>query len=253
VHKRLFFDLETKGDIDKASFLESFSPPKNYKDEDKIAKWIEDKQAEQVDKMALDPDYGNIAAIGYAFQGMTKTVEVPAESVDAMGKPTIAVVPDDDIRVLVAGQPFPAYFQQDDVIVTEGDILGMFWKGFAACSGRTVGWGSIGFDLPYLMRRTFALQSIYPRLREVVQLPNLSKYRHEPSTDLMMIFYNWEWKRLKGMKKVAEIYEIPIPAGDLNGADVADMDVETLTKYTASDIFLIREIYTRMNGIYFNL
>ena len=47
------------------------SAPSNYKDEDKIAAYIAEKQAESLKTAALDPDYGKIIAIAFSWVDST--------------------------------------------------------------------------------------------------------------------------------------------------------------------------------------
>jgi len=94
------------------------SAPSNYKDQDKIAAYIAEKQAEVLKTAALDPDYGKIISIS-----MTE---------DIVNGGIITI---------------------DEATYGESVLIEQFWKHFVACKGVSCGYNIIGFDLPYLMRR----------------------------------------------------------------------------------------------------
>ncbi len=119
---------------------------------------------------------------------------------------------------------------------------GFFWSSFAQLNGRACGYNILGFDLPYLLRRSFALNI------EVPLMPRLAKYQTEPVVDLMGILYNWG--NARGLKWVCKRYGIQNPLPDLDGSQVANMDRDTLRKYAGNDLALLIELYKRMCGVY---
>lgn len=115
---RLIFDLETAPLPDAAEYLEPASAPGNYKDPDKIAAYIADANAKNLEQAGLDVDLGQIVAIGWWWEGQE------AEVCSA------------------------AY-------CTERDMLKQFW---AVAEGRhLVGYNVLAFDLPFLFRRSLYL------------------------------------------------------------------------------------------------
>jgi hypothetical protein len=44
-----------------------------------------------------------------------------------------------------------------------------------------------------------------------------------------------------------------VPAGDLDGSQVAAMDAETLKGYVLSDLQVTVKLFKKMNSVYFNL
>lgn len=57
------FDLETEPDMELAEisgYFDNIKPPKNYKDEDKIEKWMETKKEKMVEELALNPKFAKI-------------------------------------------------------------------------------------------------------------------------------------------------------------------------------------------------
>ena len=202
----LFFDIETEANPDAIQFMPERQAPGNYKDEAKIAAYIAEKKAEQVERAALDADYGRIVAIGWK------------ENDGEIGS------------YLIANN-------------TERDMLRGFWEKFRVQYGKSCGYNITGFDLPYILRRSFEL-SVKPTI-----IPSLAKYRVGPTFDLMAILYNWG--PAKGLKFVAQRYGLDNPLPDLDGSQVATMDPETLRAYVENDVNLVYQLYKRMEGVYF--
>ena len=205
----LFFDIETTANPDAIALLPEPTAPANYKDADKIAQYITEKKTEQITQAPLDADLGKVIAIS-----LQSGIESPVE-------------------VHLTGDPETK---------TENDLIRWFWAAFAKADGRSCGYNIIGFDLPYLLRRSFDLGIQVP-----IQ-PQLSKFRTDPTTDLMAILYNWG--PAKGLKWVCKRYGINNPLPDLDGSQVANMDPETLRKYAGNDVSLVVELYKRMCGVY---
>ncbi len=206
-YQRLFFDIETTANPKTVALMPDPSAPGNLKDPLKIEQAIIDKKSEQIAAAPLDPDYGQVLCIGYTLD------------------------------------PYqPAATLHGD----EPAMLRDFWRILAEVNGRCVGYNIIGFDLPYLLRRSFAF-GIQPPI-----IPSLARFRTDPVTDLMAILYNWD-NRSKGLKTVAKLYGIPNAAEGVSGADVASLPIEKVLEYCKSDVALVCQLYNRMNGVYFSL
>ncbi len=205
----LFFDIETSANPDAIALLPEPSAPANYKDAEKIALYVAEKKSEQVAQAPLDADLGRVIAIS-----LQNGLEGPLE-------------------VHLAG---------DLETRTEGELIGWFWAAYAAAEGRSCGYNIAGFDLPYLLRRSFDLGIPVP-----IQ-PRLAKFQTEPTTDLMAILYNWGPAR--GLKWVCKRYGIPNPLPELDGSQVVRMDPETLRRYAGNDVRLVVDLYRRMCGVY---
>lgn len=213
---RLVFDIETAANPENLSLMPEPKAPGNLKDPAKIAAAIEEKKAEAIASAALDPDYGKVLSIGMATEG--------------------------GITVMVNKTIYP----NAPGAVEESAMLGTFWQELAWTNGYCIGYNILGFDLPYLMRRSMAL-GVKPTL-----FPNLAKFRTDPVTDLMAILYNWGSTPYKGLKTVAKLYRLPVECPDVDGSMVANMDAETLIKYQRSDVALTMSLYQIMNGVYFS-
>jgi len=205
----LIFDIETQVNKSALEFMPDPKPPSNYKKQESIDRYIEEEKAKQIDRAALDADYGKIVAIG---------------------------VKEDDVSTdsrVVGGEE-----AMDEFL-----LILWFWSIYLQNGGQSCGYNIIGFDLPYILRRSFAL-GIKPSI-----IPNLAKYRTHPTLDLMMVLYNWG--RAKSLKWVCQRYDIENPLPDLDGSQVKDMDAETLKLYVENDVNLTYHLYQKMLGVYF--
>ncbi len=151
----LIFDIETAARAEAEAFLPEPSAPANYKDADKIAAYIAERRAEQLSRAALDPDLGQIIAVAY------KLHPCPAGE----DRSTAVLVGDDG--------------------ATEADLLALLWRQIGDANGYMGGYNIINFDLPYILRRSMAL-GVRPTI-----IPQMARYRTEPTRDLMMTLYNW--------------------------------------------------------------
>ena len=242
----LFFDIETASHprvgewiVKEEPDLSSVRAPGNYKDPQKISDYIRKAQEtliaesyvahmDKIAKAPLDADYGVIRAIGYR------------EGVEGMI--TVMIVPK-DIKAFVP----PETFGKDHLVCTasfftEADMLREWWKLFRISRKQTVGYNSIAFDFPYLLRRSMDL-----RVKPSVQ-PDLRRYQYKGNMDLMAIMFNWG--RAQGMKFVCKRYGIENPNPELDGSQVVNMDDATLVQYAAGDIYMLTEIFRLMNGFY---
>ena len=111
----LIIDIATCPLPNAAEFLDPPSAPANYKDPEKIAVYVAEAQQAALAKAALDPDLGRISAIGYR-----------------VGDKAIGVQLCQDERA------------EKDALFHVAEVL----TGVAL-----VGYNSLKFDWPYLMRR----------------------------------------------------------------------------------------------------
>lgn len=204
----LFFDIETEANPDALALMPEPQAPGNYKDADKIAAYVAEKRAEMVERAALDADYGKIVAIGVKHD---------------LGPVT---------SQLLAGE-----------YTTEDDLIRWFWTHYSNAKGQSCGYNIIGFDLPYLMRRSLDL-GIKPSM-----IPGLRRYQTRPTLDLMMVLYGWQ--NFKGLKFVTQRYGLDNPLPDLDGSQVATMDANTLRAYVENDVNLVYQLWQKMSGVYF--
>jgi hypothetical protein len=127
----LIVDCETVAIDAAADYLEPASAPSNYKDEGKIAAYIDQANREALNKAALDIDLGRIVALGLMGE--------------AEHEPTVWL----------------AHNEAD-----EKAILTRFWAQFLAHKRPTlIGFNCIGYDLPLMVRRSLYLGVKTPPLQ----------------------------------------------------------------------------------------
>lgn len=204
---RYILDLETIGLPDAKEFAEPVSAPSNYKDEAKIAAYIAEKQAEQIARASLDLDLCQIVAIGLMPEG-SSTVEV-----------NLARTPDEEAEMLTV--------VWDALLKIQHPVI--------------IGFNSLGFDLPVLMRRSQYLGVSYPKLL-------LDKYR-TPHIDLMQ---HLTWNGLvkaRGLKFYCKRFGIPVHdevAGVEIPALVAAGEWNKVIAHCESDVRLTAALASRL-------
>ena len=144
---KIVIDIETTASPDAESFLDPVKAPANYKDEAKIAAYKTEKLTEIVGKAALEADLCEVVAVGWWLEG-------------SQSQPT-------------------SYTRAD---LSETDLLFSLWAAVElpeedAGIRSVVGFNSLGFDLPVLIRRSQLLGIRAPFV-------NLDKYR-TPHIDLI--------------------------------------------------------------------
>lgn len=116
------FDIETAAIRGAREYLETPTAPANYKDADKIAAYIEEKQAEQVNKAALDPDLTRIVCLGLQR--------------DEDAAPVTMIAKDED---------------------GERELLRAFWDHVGTPAATLIGFGILTYDVRVLLRRSLYL------------------------------------------------------------------------------------------------
>jgi predicted PolB exonuclease-like 3'-5' exonuclease len=127
---RYAIDIETVGLPEAANYAEPVAAPANYKDPEKIAAYIAERQAEQVNRAGLDLDLCRIVAIG--------------------------LLPERETAVRVFTAPSP--HDEKVMLIDLWDYLTRDRHPVL------VGFNMIGFDLPVLIRRSQYLGVVYPRM-----------------------------------------------------------------------------------------
>lgn len=122
------FDIETAPLPEAIDYIEQAEAPANYKDPLKIAAYIEEKNAENLERCGLDVDLCRIVAIGWWREGDNKP------------------------RTVLEGSA-----------TSEADMIRAFWT--HAEDSHLVGFNCLGFDLPVLLRRSLYLGVKTPLLQ----------------------------------------------------------------------------------------
>lgn len=166
-------------------------------------------------KMALDVDLCQIVAIGWQ-------VSITHDG----GLSTVAIGADGEEE--------------------EAAALRDFWRAWTQFGSRMCGFNIIGFDLPIIMRRSWALDVQFAPI-------NLRRYSTEHVIDLMQLFYGWgqyPGPKYRGLKTLAEMYGIPIPMPDVDGSMVAGMTKAEREEYCLSDVDVTWKLARRLHGAY---
>lgn len=171
---RIVVDIETVACPGAAEFLEAVEAPSNYKDPLKIAAYIEDARRRQIDKAGLEADLCEVVAVGYQ---------------------------DEDSEL-------PTVYTRADA--NEDELIKWAWC--AIDLRAVVGFNSLSFDLPVLIRRSQLMGLKYPTL-------NLDKYR-TPHVDLMeRLSFNGKLT-MRSLDFYCRRFAIPIH-DTISGADIA--------------------------------
>lgn len=174
--ERIVLDIETVASPDAADYIEPAEAPANYKDPIKIAEYIASKRVKQIEDAGLEADLCEVVAVGWMHEG--------------------------DLAAVVNTR----------ALLSEADLLRDVWYHIGNSS--VIGFRSLSFDLPVLIRRSQYLGVTYPDL-------NLDKYR-TPHVDLAeRLSFNGKltWRSLGFYCR-----RFGIPSTDqTSGADIAQM------------------------------
>lgn len=177
----LVFDCEAIAIDDAGVYLEPASAPANYKDELKIAAYIEQANREALGKAALDIDLARIVALGCLS--------------DQQMEPKVQIARD----------------EQD-----EADILRVFWS-HVISAGFTrptlVGFNCLAYDLPLMLRRSLYLGIPAPRFQ-------MGKYRHDGIEDLVLSLSFDGAVKYRGLSFYCRRFGIDVP-DTTTGKDIA--------------------------------
>lgn len=128
-------------------------------------------------------------------------------------------------------------------IITEETLLAKFWD-LAKSAKSLCGYNILGFDLPTIFTRSILLDVAPSRQFDMkpwsVDVIDLMKKRF-PSSQAI------------GLKKLAKLLGIPVPAGDVDGSQVEDLwkaDPAKVGEYVRSDVDLLIELHQRYSGFF---
>jgi predicted PolB exonuclease-like 3'-5' exonuclease len=180
--ERVVIDLETIAAPDAAEYLklEEIEAPSNYRDQVKIAAYIAEKRRERIERAGLEADLNEIVAVGFMREGV--------------------------------GERPVVWTRQDD---SERDLIETLWEaiGYRA----TVGFNTLGFDLPVLIRRSQLLGIAHPTL-------NLDRYRTSHIDISDKLSFNGKLT-MRSLEFYARRFGIP-NADTSSGADIARLVAE---------------------------
>lgn len=209
----IIFDIET-GPLPDEQILPLFDVDGvkfgNTKDEAKRAAIVEAAKAKFVERAALDPLTGQVVAIGYH-----------------------------------AAEAEPVVIGVGWSVKTEADVLAHFWETFAYCSKAKrplAGWNTHGFDLPFLVRRSWINDVAVPQ-----GLLERGRYWHETFVDLMQIFSCGKYGDFVSLHRACQAFGLAGKNG--SGADFHRLWTEDRDKaiaYLLNDVKQTYEVAARM-------
>jgi hypothetical protein len=213
----LVIDLETAA-IDRAGeFVETPSAPANYKDEAKIAAYIEEARQTSINRCGLDPDLGRIVCGGFMLEGR------------------------DDEPVVI-----PCRTERDEAL-----FLRDLWKEVVLPNRahRTIiTFNGLSFDLLFLMRRSLYLGVVYPHL-------NIDRYRTSHVDLCARLSFNGVLKP-HSLQFYAKRFSLPVEPDPISGADIpamvkdgSDTSWKMIQRHCRSDVLTTYLLASRLQYV----
>lgn len=201
----IVLDIETLASPEAAQWLDPVKAPANYKDETKIAAYCAEKFAERVATAALEADLCEVIAVGL--------LEPASES-----RPTVVTRAD----------------------LNEAAMLALLWHRVG--QRPIIGFNSLSFDLPVLIRRSQLLGVPYPSL-------NLDRYR-TPHIDLLeRLSFNGKLT-YRSLGFYTRRFALDVPADPHRGADIAALvaaeDWPAIAAHCRADVLATAALATRL-------
>lgn len=183
-------------------------PPSNYKKPEAIERWMEEHGDESFLKTALDGTYGRIVCAGFLAIGC-----------DGASQGT-----------MIYGR-------------NEKEILLQAWEIISAHrSALLVGYNAIGFDFPFLNKRSIILRVKPSRVIRPI------RYRSSPIYDPMQEWAGWNIKDTVKLGILGQVFGLGGKSGD--GSQVYEMYQKGLlleiAQYCFGDLHLTYGVYRRM-------
>lgn len=190
---------------------ESIKAPSNYKDPDKIAAYIDESATEALLKTSFDGAYGHIVCVSVAIDNQ-EPVSFSSGTVEGEA------------------------FLLDDLFLWLSENTG---EGYT--SKTFIGHNIIGFDLPFLRKRSMILD-----IRPPAFIPFHGKPWELNPFDTMT---QWDAKNFCGLDKLLKAFNIG-SKGDVDGSMVYEMwkdgKHDEIAAYCRSDVENTRKLYKRM-------
>jgi len=204
---QIVIDIETVGAPDCAGFLPDVDAPSNYKDPVKIAAFIEQERLKQIAMAGLDADLNEIVAVGWLYAEDTDPVSVATRETD-----------------------------------DEADLIR--WLLDAIGNRCVVGFNTLNFDLPVVMRRAQYLGIRCPDF-------NLDKYR-TPHLDVLDRLTFRGRLKMRSLSFYCQRFGVPhddtVKGKDIT-ALVAAKDWEAVASHCRSDVMATTLLARRLGWV----
>lgn len=207
----MVFDIETRAKslewVKANGLMPSFKAPSNYKDPDKIAAKEAEHESDVMSRAALDPVLSEILAIGYIKDGQ---------------------------KVILSGD--------------EAQMLKDFWwevRKVVNSYGKLVGFNIIGFDLPFLIRRSWVHNVPYAE-----SIRRGRYYSDNLVVDLAEIWRLGDKNTFISLDRISRLLGIGEKSG--SGKDFAalwESDREAAIAYLHKDLELTEKLAYRLNAV----
>lgn len=216
----IFFDIETESLTAEELLARQpkFGARANIKDPEKIEADIEAKKKSWADKAALDPYSGRVIAIGH----VKDDADIICDHFNGVSK-------------------------------MEREIIDDFWEMYRDNPNHMLcGFNILNFDIPFLVRRSFALGVPVPRdVNGVFNFASTNSRRMGPRFLDLMDFW-----RLGNFQDRISLSNLAIHCGfqpkEGSGKDFAGLlrsDIKEAYRYLKNDVMLVRSIYNRVLGL----
>jgi hypothetical protein len=212
---RFVIDIETAPLPDAAGYLEPAEAPSNYKDPAKIEAYCAEKNAENLGRAALDCDLCQIVAVGWQREDWNEPVVLTLDS-------------------------------EPNGSIKEAALLADFWGDLHQHA--TIGYNTLGFDLPVLLRRSLYLGIQHPFV-------NIDKYRTNHIDLQMRLSYNGAIK-FRPLSFYCRRFGIPCDdetSGKDIGAFVAAGEWDKVAAHCRADVLKTKALAERMGLIKANI
>ncbi len=206
--KGVIFDIET-GPLpakETERFMPKFEAPSNYKDQAKIDAFIEEKRAEWIKQSALNATSGKILAIGCLYSDS------------------------DEPMIFGSGQEAEDLASAWQIMCPDGYI-----------SYNLVGFNSNSFDIPFMVRRSWALGVKVPKGLAT------SKWLPSECRDLLDVWRIGNRQESVSLATMSRFFGVGEKSGE--GKDFFKLwasDRATALKYLAQDLVLTKACAQRM-------
>lgn len=178
----------------------------------------------EYDRAALDPIMGRVVAIGYLYPYALS----------------------DDGSKLEDHCIIDGLTSSGNHDLEERNILRRFWERFTKLSftfGHCIGHNIEGFDLPFLLRRSWLLGvKVSPTLKN-------GRYYHRSVVDTMKVWTDYAYNEMISLDKLARLLEVghkPDYKGTQFAEDWLSGDKDTAEFYLKNDLLVTHKCYERM-------
>lgn len=238
----LFFDIETAPNHSLIDLIEldSIDPPANYKDPEKIQRWIADKKAVAVNKMALDFDLAKVRSITYSLND---------KYVMLVNRDEFDTETQSDMKSFCFEYGVEIHFlDEEDVLKDFFHVLNEVLED----EEFVVGYNILNFDFKMLRRRLLDYDlGICAPIRQFRDYDGEIKYSYnarKPVIDLYQVL-GGKFSDVKSLKFYARKWKFATPfiMENYSGQDSLGLDGAEFVKYALADIYYVQQLFDKLS------